>query len=194
MLKFTMIMACTMCRPEAALELGQRQIDRTAGLVDLNPRGRKQTRKFRPVVPLARALKPFLEPEPEREWPKRRKREPKITDRVVTYGGYPVKAIKTSWRALRTAAKLPDGITPYSIRHTMGRVLRAARVPSEQIDLMLGHLPRGASATTSIYAPYDPDYCREAVAAIDAYFDEIRRRRMHRRHLPRYSRANPIRS
>ena len=191
MLKFNMILACTMCRPGAALELGARQVDEAAGLVDLNPKGRKQTRKFRPVVPIARALRPFLKPEPTAPWPARRKRPPVITDRLVTYGGYPVTAIKTSWARLREAAELPEGITPYSWRHTMGRVLRAARVPSEQIDIMLGHIKAG---TTTIYAPYDPDYCRDAVAAIDAWFDEIRKRRMRTRRLTRNSPAKPIRS
>ena len=42
---------------------------------------------------------------------------------------------------------------------------------------MLGHVKAG---TTEIYAPFDPDFCRAAVAAIDAYFDEIRHRRMRR--------------
>ncbi len=171
MLKLNMILACTMCRPEAALELGQRQIDREAGLVDLNPKGRKQTRKYRPIVPLARTLRPFLEPEAAADWPKRRTRAPVITDRIITYGGYPIRQYKTSWKALRVAAGLPEGITAYSWRHTMGRVLRGARVPSEQIDIMLGHIKPG---TTTVYAPYDPDYCRDAVAAIDGWFDQVR--------------------
>ena len=38
---------------------------------------------------------------------------------------------------------------------------------------MLGHLPKGSDATTSIYAPYDPDYCQEA-AAIEDMMKEIR--------------------
>lgn len=177
MLKFNMILACTMCRPEAALDLGQRQINRGADVIDLNPPGRKQTRKHRPVVPIARALRPFLESEAPRAWPERRQRPAIITDRLVTFAGYPVKSVKTAWRALRIAAKLPEGITPYSWRHGMGRVLRAARVPSEQIDIMLGHIRGG---TTTIYAPFDPDYCREAVAAIDAHFDLIRETRMRK--------------
>jgi site-specific recombinase XerD len=189
MLTFNMIMACTLARPEAALELGHGQIDRAANVIDLNPKGRKQTRKHRPVVPIARALLPFLEPAPAKPWPKRRRRPSVTTDRLVIYGGRPVKSVKTSWARLRRAASLPQGITPYSWRHTMGRVLRAARVPQDQIDIMLGHLPRGSAATTSIYAPYDPDYCREAVEAIDDWFRESRRVRK-RSVAPRKRRAN----
>lgn len=62
------------------------------------------------------------------------------------------------------AAGLPEGITHYSWRHTTGLVLRAAGVPTEQIDWMLGHVKAN---TTTIYAPYDPDFCREAIVAID---------------------------
>ena len=175
MLRFVMIAACTLARPEAVLELTRFQVDREHDRIDLNPRGRQQTKKYRPIVPIARTLRPSLEPEPVKPWPKRRKRpEPKVvTDRLVTYAGRPVKSIKTAWRDLLGKAGLPAGITPYSIRHTMARELRKRRVPTESISLMLGHLPRGSAATTSIYAPYDPDYCRDAIEAIDAYFDAI---------------------
>jgi hypothetical protein len=52
--------------------------------------------------------------------------------------------------------------------------MRKRKVPSEQISL-LGHMPKGSDATTSIYAPYEPDYCAEAVAAIECVMDEVRK-------------------
>jgi hypothetical protein len=54
----------------------------------------------------------------------------------------------------------------------MARELRKRRVPAEQISYILGHLPKGSAATTSIYAPYEPDFCAEAV--IDDITDEVR--------------------
>jgi integrase len=47
-----MLMIClgTACRPAAACDLTWSQIDLEAGLIDLNPAGRMQTKKYRPVV------------------------------------------------------------------------------------------------------------------------------------------------
>jgi integrase len=42
----------TMARPTAILELTWDRVDFARGTVDLNPHGRRQTRKRRPVVPL----------------------------------------------------------------------------------------------------------------------------------------------
>jgi hypothetical protein len=69
---------------------------------------------------------------------------------------------------------LDDHVTPYSIRHGMAREMRKRKVPTEQISIFLGHAPKDSDATTSIYAPYEPDYCTEAVAAIESVMTEIR--------------------
>ena len=62
------------------------------------------------------------------------------------------------WRLARDAAGLDERVTPYSIRHGMARELRKRRVPTEQIKVFLGRLPSGSDATTSIYAPCEPDF------------------------------------
>ena len=41
--------------------------------------------------------------------------------------------------------------------------------------MFLGHLPKDSDATTSIYAPYEPEYCAEAVAAIESVMAEVRK-------------------
>jgi LysM repeat protein len=56
----------------------------------------------------------------------------------------------------------------------------------EQISIFLGHLPKDSDATTSIYAPYEPEYCSEALAAIEDVMSEIRR------HLKRANIDQPI--
>jgi hypothetical protein len=61
------------------------------------------------------------------------------------------------------------------IRHGMAREMRKRKVPKEQISIFLGHLPKDSDAITSIYAPYDPEYCSEAVAAIEDVMAEIRK-------------------
>ena len=57
----------------------------------------------------------------------------------------------------------------------MAREMRKRKVPGDQISIFLGHLPKESDATTSIYAPYDPEFCSEAVAAIENVMSEIRK-------------------
>jgi hypothetical protein len=58
---FTMGLLCTLSRPTAVLELTRFQCDLARGVVDLNPAGRRRTKKRRPVVPLAAAFRPWVE-------------------------------------------------------------------------------------------------------------------------------------
>ena len=60
-------------------------------------------------------------------------------------------------------------------RHGLAREMRKRKVPKEQISIFLGHLPKDSDATTSIYAPYEPDYCTEAVAAFESVMMEVRK-------------------
>ena len=83
------------------------------------------------------------------------------------------------WRITRTTAGLDQRVTPYSIRHGLAREMRKWRVPTEQISLFLGHLPDGSSATTSIYAPYEPGFLSDAIAAIESVMMEVRKHLKH---------------
>lgn len=181
-LMLLMILANTMCRPDAALDLTVFQRDREHNLIDLNPPGREQTKKFRPIVPVTATLRAWLDGTAEGA----------KQSHYVAYHGKRIKSAKTFMRELRIAAGFvmrddegrplldtagePIGdhrVVLYSIRHTMARELRKRGVPGEQIELMLGH--RLPDKTTQIYAPYAPDYCRDAVAAIDAYFADLQK-------------------
>lgn len=158
-----MILANTLCRPDAAYDLTTRQWDQAHGLLELNPPGRRQTKKYRPIVPVTKTLQPWLEAtKHQRYFVQISKSGRKITSNA-----------KRFVRETRAAAGLGPDVNLYSIRHTMARELRKRRVPAEQIELMLGH--RRPDVTTQIYAPYEPDYCRDAAAAIDAYFRDLRK-------------------
>ena len=124
---FLLMACCTLARPEAILDLTVFQRDRDAGTIDLNPRGRRQTKKYRPLIPEAATLTPWLD---QAEGP-----------HFVAWHGRRLKSIKTAWRKLRDDAGLDARVTPYSIRHTMARELRRRRVPLEQRQAFLGHLP-----------------------------------------------------
>ncbi len=105
----------------------------------------------------------------------------------MSYGRAPIKSIKHLWELLRQEAGLDEKVKPYSIRHGMAREMRKRKVPKEQISMFLGHLPKDLDATTSIYAPYEPEYCAEAVAAIESVMAEVRK------HLKRASIDQPAR-
>ena len=113
-------------------------------------------------MPVTPTLRPWLE------------RSVGESDRYVSHRKKPIGSIPHMWRLTREAAGLDERVTPYSIRHGMARELRKRRVPTEQIKLFLGHLPSGSDATTSIYAPYEPDFLGDAVRAIEDVMAEIR--------------------
>ena len=150
-----MILFATLCRPDAARDLTPFQHDAEHQLLKLNPQGRRQTKKYRPTIPVAEYLQPWLSLRTRSHY-------------VGTLQG-PVADVKKMIRGLRADAGLDGDVRGYSARHTMARELRKRRVPAEEIELMLGHR-RPNQGTTGIYAPYDPDYCSHAVAAIDDVF------------------------
>ena len=154
-----MILIGTACRPEAALELTGAQLDFEDRLIDLNPRGRAQTKKFRPVVKMPDALASVLANAP--------------SGRLVTFQGRPVKKINKAWRGMRVAAELDDEVNPYSIRHTVARWMRQNGVPAWEVAAQLGHKTRDYR-TTELYAAFDPAYLQNAVRAIDLLFERLR--------------------
>jgi hypothetical protein len=162
MLTFLLIGANTLARPAAILDLGPSQFDEVHGLLDLNPLGRTQNKKFRPIVPVTPTLMPWLG------------HAVGVSGRYVSYRRKPVRSILHMWRLTRAAAGLDERVTPYSIRHGLAREMRKRRVATEQISLFLGHLPEGSAATTSIYAPYEPGFLADAIEAIESVMAEIR--------------------
>jgi integrase len=173
-LAFILIACNTLARPGAIVDMRRAQFDEPHELIDLNPPGRRQTKKFRPLLKATPTLQPWLAA---------------VTDprqHYVSYAGKRVDSVKTAWNNLCEDAGLDDRVTPYSIRHGMAREMRKRKVPTEQISIFLGHLPKDSDATTSIYAPYEPDYCTEAVAAIEAVMKEVRS------HLKRVNIDHPV--
>lgn len=148
----------SLARPEAALGLRKEYADLPRRLLVQNPPGRKQTKKYRPTVPVCGFLLPWLESAP--------------AGPLVAWRGKPIKSFKTAWRALRKRAWLGQDVVPKTVRHTMATELRAAGVPEAEIQGFLGH--RAFGGTTEVYAKYRPDYLGEATAAIDAYMGRLR--------------------
>jgi integrase len=153
---FIMIAMNTLARPSAVLELRPDQVDLDARLIDLNPQGRKRTKKGRPVLPITKTLMPFvLDTE---------------CKRFILWKDEPVKAVRKSFNAAVKKAGLPPVVTPYTIRHTMATEMRARGVPAWEVKGWLGHSLPGA---TEKYAKFAPDYMSAGAQAIEAYVAEI---------------------
>ncbi|WP_420710502.1 site-specific integrase [Asticcacaulis sp. SL142] len=153
---FIMISLNTLARPGAVLDLAPNQVDLDARLIDLNPRGRKRTKKGRPIVPITDTLLPYI--------------TRRDVSRFVNWHGKPIQSIKKGFATVVSAAGLSKDTTPYSLRHTMAAELRARGVPAWEVEGLLGHKLPG---TTERYAKFAPDYLSQGAAAIDAYFTDI---------------------
>ncbi|WP_420798721.1 tyrosine-type recombinase/integrase [Nitratireductor pacificus] len=153
---FCMIALNTLARPDAVLDLSPRQVDLEIRRIELNPPGRKQTKKRRPVVPITETLLPYL--------------KARDLERFVNWHGKPIKSIKKVFATMVKEAGLPKEVTPYSLRHTMAAELRRRGVPAWEVQGLLGHKAVGV---TEVYARFDPDYMATGSRAIDDYFAEL---------------------
>ncbi len=154
--RFILWMVGTVARPDAILELSLDQIDLEYGLVRLNPKGRRQTKKYRPTVKLPETLRDHMGEGPF----------------LLMNGDKPRLDVKYAWRKVRDTLAFDDDVVPYSIRHSLARHLRASGVDAWQVAAQLGHKQSGVS-TTEIYAPFDPTYLADSVRVLDNYLKQL---------------------
>ena len=159
---FMVMMIAATARNRAILDLTFDRIDFANDLIDLNPKGREQTLKYRPTVKVPQTVKPWL----------RAQADLSQSNHVIEFKGAPVKSIRTAWRTVRKTTKLDEAVQPYGLRHTMARWLRKSSVPAWEVAAQLGHKSPDVS-TTEIYAPFDPAYLFKSTAAIDAFLNEV---------------------
>ena len=157
---YIMLRLNTGARGDAARDLQPFQIDWHSGLIELNPPGRQQTKKFRPVVPLTNFLRDYLTKLPASTY-------------YVAWHGKKVASVRTTWGVVRTAAGLPDWFAPKILRHTVGTELRRRGVPGWDVSGQLGHKKGESAPTTENYAKFDPDYLAKAKNAFDAWMIEL---------------------
>jgi integrase len=157
----------TLARPTAVAQLTPAQRDRREGLVSLNTEGRRQNKKFRPTVREPKVMTKWLN-----EWERGTNGSP--IDSNQSYCSYTNRS--SIHTVLRRACEPEKADLPrmalYSIRHRGTTVLRAAKVPKEQIDYQLGHVQQGAR-TTQDYGQYEAAYLAEAAAALDAWITRV---------------------
>lgn len=136
----------TMARPSAILELTWDRVDFERKQIDLNPRGRRQTKKRRPVVALNdEALEALREAHRGRQ-----------SEYVIERGARPVSNIKKAFQA--ASARSGIKVTPYTLRHTGAVWAAEAGASMDELAQFMGH---DDSATTSThYARYSPGHLR----------------------------------
>ncbi|HUC63717.1 MAG TPA: tyrosine-type recombinase/integrase [Alphaproteobacteria bacterium] len=151
---YIVLLIATLGRPQAVRELKGSQIDWANHRIMLNPPGRKQTKKRRPVVPFIPTLGAFL--------------DRTCSGPLLSPDGKPIGDLKSAWRRLRVRAGLDEKVNPYSIRHTLARHRRRMKIPEAQRDVFMGHVDP-TKRMSEIYAPDDPHYLLEAAVEIDRY-------------------------
>ena len=158
---FILLGITTGARPDAILDLKWDAIDFNAKRIHLNPNGRAQTSKHRPVMPLQDVLWTELQQAWENEvelaqvWRSRSKGRP-TSGYVVSYGGYPLGSIKKAFARAVEAAGLDKNVVPYTLRHTAASWLAQGGIPLVEIAAFLGH--RDTRMVERHYVHLHPDY------------------------------------
>lgn len=153
LLRYLRFAVATWARPDAIFDAGPAQWHREARVFDLNPAGRRQTKKHRPKVPIARQFVPFL-------------------DSGEAY--LSISVLNGPWARMRKKLGLPGGreAGPKLIRRSMStlarKILGEEKWPQGQ--MMLGHVK---FSTSDIYAIPDPANLGRALAATEEIISEI---------------------
>ncbi len=142
----------TMARPSAILDLTWDRVDFERRLIDLNPPGRKQTAKRRPVVKMNAELADALA----------EAYQARQCEYVVERGAQKVGSVKKAFQA----ASERSGIyaTPYTLRHTGAVWAAEAGISMPMIAQFLGH--DDDRTTQKHYSRFSPDYLANVAEAV----------------------------
>lgn len=159
LLNFLRAAVATLARPDAILDISttpdRRQWNSDRRILALNPANRRQTKKYRPIIPVARQFAPWLD--------------------ATTGFLIPINSIRSAWDTMAERLALPgDGEAGTKlIRRSMAKLLRdrMAKADWTEIEMMLGH--DRFDSVSDIYAPFDPDYLSAARREVEAIIDEV---------------------
>jgi integrase len=134
----------TMARPTAILELTWDRVDFARNLIDLNPHGRKQTKKRRPIVKMNDALRDEMV----------KAYEARQISCVVERGAKPIKNIKKAFQAASDRCGIH--VTPYMLRHTGAVWAAEGGISMPLLAQFMGH--DDDTTTQRHYARFSPDF------------------------------------
>ena len=171
--RFVMIMLNTCARNEAIFDLDlSKQADFEFGTIDLNPPGRRQTKKRRPVIRMTTNLAGWFQywdvDKPITQY------QDTVEKRLNRLGKTP--ELGEDGKPVRPDLKMPD-MTCYTLRHFMATNMRRVSFPvsKEQRSKWLGHTVKEGSRTTDWYEKFDPDYLEEPMRATDEIMRKLQK-------------------
>ncbi|MBA3669994.1 MAG: site-specific integrase [Sphingomonas sp.] len=171
-IRFIVIELGTAGRPQAVLELEHTNIDFERNLINPNHPGRTHARKRRAIVPMARAVRPWVVGIEGKLIKYRVAVTRSEAGEDTEFFERETKSIRRSWKAACEEAGV-SGATPKTLRHTMLTWLAERGVPYEQRQILAGHSARGTTARH--YEHLSPSYLKTAIEQVDAYFIELRK-------------------
>lgn len=165
--RFVIMELNTWARPEAVTDLSvKNQVRFERGLVDMNPPGRVQNKKFRPLIRLTDNLRGWLI-----YWDR---------DRPLFRPGLPNVPIKgVDNRTLAKIAKragLTTKVTRYTFRHYMATRIRNVQgisIDREERGEWLGHKAQTFKVMQDFYESFDADYLTNAMRGTDAILSRL---------------------
>jgi len=170
---------CTLGRPDAVLDMSvaeeRGQWMREERRFALNPEGRIQTKKVRPVMPVIDLLHDFLSATDE--WLVCKIVRSEQADGTGLTEQLRVASVRSGWDGARAELGIPDGWGPKLIRHSVSTILARHRVNLVELEIALGH--RVMKKTTSRYAHLDPDYLKSISDCLQFVADELSRKIGH---------------
>lgn len=157
--RFLQISVATWSRPDAAHDVStdrkRDQWNSNARALNLNQRGRPQTKKYRPIVPIARQVAPLLDANGQGFW-------------------VSVDSVRKAFEAMQDAVGLPgDGEGGLKlIRRSMAHLARQKLGERDWVEgqIMLGHR---RPSTSDTYAPFDTGYLGRALEVTEEIIDAI---------------------
>lgn len=160
-LAFLRVSILTLARPDAAHDVStdpnRGQWDSERGVLDLNPRGRRQTKKYRSIVPIA----------PHGRW---------LFDETkgfIVKTGSARRGFYTMVQELGLPGDRESGMK--LIRRSMADLIRARLVAvgrsEDELSMFLGH--RKIDSVSELYAPLNPGYLNNVRTVIEEIAGEI---------------------
>lgn len=161
--RFFILELTTAARPEAVTDLGPDQVN--ARLIDLNPAGRKQTKKFRPNVVACDCLFQWLQ-----TWDAQGDR---FIYRYRKDGkGKRIRSMKNQVKRLGRRVGVP--MYQYALRHFVATELKKRGVSREERRMFMGH-KEPDNPMDDWYEKFDPSYLAGVVEAVDSLILDIQK-------------------
>ncbi|KQR83488.1 hypothetical protein [Sphingomonas sp. Leaf343] len=145
---------CTLARPDSVVDIciapEREQWYPGSPTLDLNPFGRAQTNKYRPLIPVVPVLSEWLTAE-FAAYQRLDKNARKGAGYLVNYYGRSVLDVDRSWSTMLTGLKLPSGREwkAYLLRHSLATLLRNRGVAKWDLEGFMGH---DVTGSTEVYA------------------------------------------